>query len=198
MCTHDFSRVSVWYRFRKSGIEPSLILSNIVMISFTRNKFLDIINSTPDNLLPTFEHWDVLLDILVGGAVFLYNRSRRHKRGKRTCVLVKFRQWDSTAEYPSGQSPLPCKEIRQTKTHHPHKQGLDKLCALLHGNLAEWSYPGQRTSSNGLPAVQNRSGHRVVRENERWWIMSLYKWRLVYRRDSFKEDVLPKLGSYLY
>ncbi len=109
LCTHDFSRVSVWYLLRKSGIEPSLILSNIVMISFTRNKLLDIINSTPDNLLPTFEHWDVLLDILVGGALFLLNRSRRHKRGKRTCVLVKFRQWDSTAEYPSGQSPLPCK-----------------------------------------------------------------------------------------
>ncbi len=48
------------------------VLSNVFPISFTRNKLLDIRNSTPDNLLPTFDHSDVLLDILVGGAAFLY------------------------------------------------------------------------------------------------------------------------------
>uniref|UniRef100_A0A9J7YGQ7 Uncharacterized protein n=1 Tax=Cyprinus carpio carpio TaxID=630221 RepID=A0A9J7YGQ7_CYPCA len=42
--------------------------SNIFPISFTRNKLLDIRNSTPNNFLQTFEHSDVLLDILVGGA----------------------------------------------------------------------------------------------------------------------------------
>ncbi len=68
------------------------VLSNDFLISFTRNELLDIRNSTPDNLLPTFEHSDVLLDILVGGAAFLYKRSRRRKRGKRAGALVKTRQ----------------------------------------------------------------------------------------------------------
>ncbi len=64
------------------------VLSNDFPISFTRNELLDIRNSTPDNLLPTFEHSDVLLDILVGGAAFLFKRSRRRKRGKRAGLLV--------------------------------------------------------------------------------------------------------------
>ncbi len=68
------------------------VLSNVFPISFTRNELLDIRNSTPDNLLPTFEHSDFLLDILVGGAAFLYKRSRRRKRGKRAGALVKSRQ----------------------------------------------------------------------------------------------------------
>ncbi len=51
-------------------------LSKVFPISFTRNELLDIRNSTPDNLLPTFEHSDVLLDILVRGSAFLYKRSR--------------------------------------------------------------------------------------------------------------------------
>ncbi len=68
------------------------VLSNVFPISFTRNELLDIRNSTPDNLLPTFEHSDVLLDILVGGSAFLYKRSRRRKRGKRAGVLMKSRQ----------------------------------------------------------------------------------------------------------
>ncbi len=55
------------------------VLSNVFPISFTRNELLDIRNSTPDNLLPTFDHSDVLLDILVGGAAFLYKRSRRRE-----------------------------------------------------------------------------------------------------------------------
>ncbi|KAL0148430.1 hypothetical protein M9458_056240 [Cirrhinus mrigala] len=52
------------------------VLSNVFPISFSRNELLDIRNSTPDNFLPTFEHSDVLLDILVGGAAFLYKRSK--------------------------------------------------------------------------------------------------------------------------
>ncbi len=77
------------------------VLSNDFPISFTRNKLLDIRNSTPDNLLPTFEHSDVLLDILVGGAAFLYKRSRRRKRGKRAGVLVKSRQRGLRTPLPS-------------------------------------------------------------------------------------------------
>ncbi len=70
-------------------------------ISFTRNELLDIRNSTPDNLLPMFEYSDVLLDILVGGAAFLYKRSRRRKRGKRAGALVKSRQCGFRPPLPS-------------------------------------------------------------------------------------------------
>ncbi len=78
------------------------VLSNDFPISFTRNELLDIRNSTPDNLLPTFEHSDVLLDILVGGAAFLYKRSRRRrKRGKRAGALVKTRQRGLRTSLPS-------------------------------------------------------------------------------------------------
>ncbi len=77
------------------------VLSNDFPISFTRNELLDIRNSTPDNLLPTFEHSDVLLDILVGGAAFLFKRSRRRKRGKRAGALVKTRQRGLRTPLPS-------------------------------------------------------------------------------------------------
>ncbi|KAL0154303.1 hypothetical protein M9458_050416, partial [Cirrhinus mrigala] len=77
------------------------VLSNIFPISFSRNELLDIRNSTPDNFLPTFEHSDVLLDILVGGAAFLYKRSKRRKRGKRAGALVKFRQRGFRTPLPS-------------------------------------------------------------------------------------------------
>ncbi len=77
------------------------VLSNDFPISFTRNELLDIRNSTPDNLLPTFEHSDVLLDILVGGAAFLFKRSRRRKRGKRAGLLVKSRQRGLRTPLPS-------------------------------------------------------------------------------------------------
>ncbi len=78
------------------------VLSNDFPISFTRNELLDIRNSTPDNLLPTFEHSDVLLDILVGGAAFLFKRSRRRrKRGKRAGALVKSRQRGLRTPLPS-------------------------------------------------------------------------------------------------
>ncbi len=58
-------------------------------------------NSTPDNLLPTIEHSDFLLDILVGGAAFLYKRTRRRKRGKRAGALVKSRQRGFRTPLPS-------------------------------------------------------------------------------------------------
>ncbi|KAI2668905.1 hypothetical protein H4Q32_027217 [Labeo rohita] len=77
------------------------VLSNIFPISFSRNKLLDIRNCTPDNFLPTFEHSDVLLDILVGGAAFLYKRSKRRKRGKRASALVKFQQRGFRTPLPS-------------------------------------------------------------------------------------------------
>ncbi|KAL0154123.1 hypothetical protein M9458_050582 [Cirrhinus mrigala] len=77
------------------------VLSNVFPISFSRNELLDIRNSTSDNFLPTFEHSDVLLDILVGGAALLYKRSKRRKRGKRAGALVKFRQRGFRTPLPS-------------------------------------------------------------------------------------------------
>ncbi len=38
-------------------------------ISFTRDDLLNIRQNTPQNLLPDFDYSDVLLDIVVGGAV---------------------------------------------------------------------------------------------------------------------------------
>ncbi|KAL0152423.1 hypothetical protein M9458_052146 [Cirrhinus mrigala] len=77
------------------------VLSNVFPISFSRHELLDIRNSTPDKFLPTFEHSDVLLDILVRGAAFLYKRSKRRKRGKRAGALVKFRQRGFRTPLPS-------------------------------------------------------------------------------------------------
>lgn len=42
------------------------------------------LGNTPDNIFPVFDYSDVLLDILVGGAVVLFKRAVNRKRGKRT------------------------------------------------------------------------------------------------------------------
>ncbi len=62
---------------------------------------MDIRNSTPDNLLPTFDQSDVLLDILIRGAAFLYKRSRRRKRGKHAGALMKSRECGLRTPLPS-------------------------------------------------------------------------------------------------
>ncbi len=54
------------------------------MISFTRDELLN----TPQNLLPDFDYSDVLLDIVVGGAVALVKNYRTCRRWKRTGVLT--------------------------------------------------------------------------------------------------------------
>ncbi len=60
---------------------PVFCFSN--MISFTRDDLLNIRQNTPQNLLPGFDFSDVLLDIVVGGAVALVKRYRkRRRRGK--------------------------------------------------------------------------------------------------------------------
>ncbi len=160
------------------SIMKRAVLSNDFPISFTRNELLDIRNSTPDNLLPTFEHSDVLLNIIVGGAAFLYKRSRRRKRGKRAGALVKTRQ-------RSLRTPLPSIHLANLRSLANKSDELQLLtctnkdfsnsAALFHGNLAERSYPGQRASSIRIPAVQSRQSHRIIGENERWWIMFLYQ-----------------------
>ncbi len=69
---------------------PVFCFSNT--ISFTRDELLNIRQNTPQNLLPDFDFSDVLLDIVVGGAVALVKRFRTRRRGKRAWALVKLRQ----------------------------------------------------------------------------------------------------------
>ncbi len=58
---------------------PVFCFSNT--ISFTRDDLLNIRQKTPQNLLRDFDYSDVLLDIVVGGAVALLSRFRTRRRG---------------------------------------------------------------------------------------------------------------------
>ncbi len=51
------------------------------LISFTRDDLLNIRQKTPQNLLWDFDYSDLLLDIVVGGAIALVNRFRTRRRG---------------------------------------------------------------------------------------------------------------------
>ncbi len=53
------------------------------MISFTREELLNIQQNTPQNLLPVFEYSDVLLNVVVGGAVALIKRSGHADGGSK-------------------------------------------------------------------------------------------------------------------
>ncbi len=57
---------------------PVFCFSNT--ISFTRDDLLNIRQNTPQNLLPGFDFSDVLLDIVVGGAVALVKHYRKRRR----------------------------------------------------------------------------------------------------------------------
>ncbi|KAK3523646.1 hypothetical protein QTP70_006308 [Hemibagrus guttatus] len=69
--------------------------------SFTRDELLDIRQNTPHNILPVFNYSDVLLDIVVGGAVALFKRFKKRKWGKRAGALVKLRQRGFRTVLPS-------------------------------------------------------------------------------------------------
>ncbi len=71
------------------------------MISVTRDELLNIRQNTPQNLLPDFDYSDVLLDIVVGGAVALVKRFRTRRRGKQAGALVKIRQRRLRTPLPS-------------------------------------------------------------------------------------------------
>ncbi len=71
------------------------------MISFTRDELLNIRQNTPQNIIPDFNYSDVLLNILVGGAVALFKRFRTHRRRKRAGALVKLRQRGFRMPLPS-------------------------------------------------------------------------------------------------
>ncbi len=78
---------------------PVFCFSNT--ISFTRDELLNIRQNTPQNLLPDFDYSDVLLDIVVGGAVALVKHFRTHRGGKRASALVKLRQCGLRMPLPS-------------------------------------------------------------------------------------------------
>ncbi|KAK3565557.1 hypothetical protein QTP86_012217 [Hemibagrus guttatus] len=65
------------------------------------DKDLREIQNTPHNILPVFNYSDVLLDIVVGGAVALFKCFRKRKRGKRAGALVKLRQRGFRTVLPS-------------------------------------------------------------------------------------------------
>lgn len=123
-------------------------------VSFTRNELL-LRNSTPNNFLPTFEHSDILLDILVGGAAILYKRSKRRKRGKHAGALLKFRQ----CRFRTPLLSIHLANLRSLANE------ADELLLLTR---TKWV-----RLSNGLPAVQSGLRHRVIWENDRRWIMFL-------------------------
>ncbi|KAK3513325.1 hypothetical protein QTP70_012383 [Hemibagrus guttatus] len=78
---------------------PVFCFSNL--ISFTKDELLDIRQNTSHNILPVFNYSDVLLDIVVGGAVALFKRFKKRKRGKRAGALVKLRQRSFRTVLPS-------------------------------------------------------------------------------------------------
>ncbi len=78
---------------------PVFCFSNT--ISFTRDELLNIRQNTPQNLLPDFDHSDVLLDIVAGGAAVLFRRWSTCRRGKRAGALVKLRQHGLRTPLPS-------------------------------------------------------------------------------------------------
>ncbi len=144
------------------------VLSNDFPISFTRNELLDIRNSTPDNLLPTFEHSDVLLDILVGGAAFLFKRSRRRKRGKRAGALVKTRQRGLRTPLQSihlaNLRSLANKSDELQLLTRTNKDFLNSAVLCFTETWLNGAIPGQRASSIRIPAVQSRQSHRIIGE----------------------------------
>ncbi len=78
---------------------PVFCFSNT--ISFTRDELLNIRQNTPQNILPYFNYSDVLLNVVVGGAVALFRRFRTRRRGKRAGALVKLRQHGFRTALPS-------------------------------------------------------------------------------------------------
>ncbi len=155
------------------------VLSNDFPISFTRNELLDIRNSTPDNLLPTFEHSDVLLDILVGGAAFLFKCSRRRrKRGQRAGALVKTRQRGLRTPLPSihlaNLRSLANKSDELQLLTRTNKDFLNSAVLCFTETWLNGAIPDSALHLSGFQLFRADS-HRIIGENERWWIMFLYQ-----------------------
>ncbi len=151
------------------------------LFGFTRDDLLNIRQNTPQNLLPDFDYSDVLLDIVVGGAVALVKRYRTHRRGKRAGALVKTRQ-------RGFRTPLPSIHLANLRSL-PNKT--DKLLLLSRTNkdfsnsaalcfTETWLNDAITDSALHLPNFQliradrdaesgkSRSGGTCFYINERW------------------------------
>ncbi len=77
------------------------VFSYIPLISFTKDKLLDIRKYTSPDISPVFIYSDVLLDIVIGGAVVLFRRHRACRQGMRNGTPVKLRQRGFRTALPS-------------------------------------------------------------------------------------------------
>ncbi len=112
------------------------------MISFTRDDLLNIRQNKPQNLLPDLDFSDVLLDIVVGGAVALVKRYRRCRRGKRAGALVKLRQRGFRTALPSihlaNLRSLPNKTDELLLLSRTNKDFSNSAALCFTENLAKW------------------------------------------------------------
>ncbi len=130
---------------------PVFCFSNT--ISFTRDELLNIRQNTPQNLLPDFDYSDILLDIVVGGAVALVKRFRKRRRGKRAGVLVKLCQHGFRTSLPSIHlaNLRSTQQNGQTSSTLPDKQGFFNSAALqLSFTETRWSDHRHRTKTPRL------------------------------------------------
>ncbi len=165
---------------------------DINMISFTRDELLNIRQNTPQNLLPDFDYSDVLLDIVVGGAVALVKSFRTCRRGKRAGALVKLHQLGL-------RTPLHSIHLANLRSL-PNKT--DKLLLLSQTNkdcsnsaalcfTETWLNDAVPDSVLHLPNIQLiRSRRRINGEIARPGNVLLHQREVVYRCNSVKEDVL--------
>ncbi|KAK3560705.1 hypothetical protein QTP86_014734, partial [Hemibagrus guttatus] len=116
----------------------------------------------------------VLLDIVVGGAVALFKRFEKRKRGKETGALVKLRQRGFRTVLPS----IHLENLRSL----PNK--MDELLLLSRTNkdfsnsaalCFTESWLNDAIPDSALPAVQSGSDHRISGEMAWRWDMLLHQ-----------------------
>ncbi len=97
------------------------------MISFTRDELL----------LLDFDYSDVLLNVVVGGAVALIKLFRTYRRGKQAGALVKLRQRGFRMPLPSIHLANLCSLPNKTDKLLLSRTNKDFSNSVFHGNLAE-------------------------------------------------------------
>ncbi len=159
---------------------PVFCFSN--MISFTRDELLNIRQNTPQNILPDFDYSDVLLDIVVGGAVALVKRFRTCRRGKRASVLVKLRQRRLRTPLPSihltNLRSLPNKTDKLLLLSRTNKDFSNSAALCLTKTWLNDAIPDSvlhlpnfqliRADRDAESAGKSRGGRTCVYINERW------------------------------
>ncbi len=189
---------SRWRRWSSAVVFMFLLVcpvfSHIPAISFTRDELLDIRKYTPPDISPDFVYSDVLLDIVVGGAAVLFRCFRTCRRVKRAGALVKLHRRGLRTPLPSihlaNLCSLPSKTDKLLLLSQLNKDFFKLCCSVFHGNLAERRHSRQRFTSAEFPADQSRSRCRINGEIAWRRDVLLHQWKLVYRCNRVKEDVL--------